>query len=482
MSINKILDISVSNTSNKVRVWDLIVDNDFISHNRIRVTELAPGTPGQFLATGAGPMVGWSSLPAIPEPPGPPNTILQTNPAGSASVWNTDLIVPGTADITGVATMESDIDLKGDILLNGAVGAPGSILQTSILGGPIWSTNLFVPGSITSNGTITSNTGNLVLTGGDANVQNVHASGSTSTFGDISLDGNLSFNSVSGITGQYIKKTSGTDQAWSNIAVADLTPGINRQILQMNGVVPTWVSSITMSPSAQFACSGNVTFSGAGNFFTCSQYARFTGVPLCAEFNGITTFDDLVSHFGVVMFIEAADFQSDIQCGSDPGSLYQVLTSGGPSSQCNWRNTYQICKWTDNTNQDITSVGNFSFNNQEISAITIGSVTQISSTQFQTDTEGYFEITFKCCITDISSQCSIGIAINGSVEESLYTPFDPATGSAGPNPFFISCTRYLNAGDYIEIAPRYYSGTNPTYTTSLDPNGYPQTTLVIRRY
>lgn len=55
MSINKILDTAVSNPSNKIRVWDLVVDNSAtLPTGSTQPSDIAPGTNGQILVTSSG--------------------------------------------------------------------------------------------------------------------------------------------------------------------------------------------------------------------------------------------------------------------------------------------------------------------------------------------------------------------------------------------------------------------------------------------
>lgn len=54
MSINKILDVSQSNTSNKVRVWDLIVDNSVtLPPGSTEPADISAGNPEDILVTRA---------------------------------------------------------------------------------------------------------------------------------------------------------------------------------------------------------------------------------------------------------------------------------------------------------------------------------------------------------------------------------------------------------------------------------------------
>lgn len=54
------------------------------------------------------------------------------------------------------------------------------------------------------------------------------------------LDGNIVINGVTGSNGQYLRKTGGTTQTWSNFPVSDITPGANGQAIVTTGGVSTW--------------------------------------------------------------------------------------------------------------------------------------------------------------------------------------------------------------------------------------------------
>lgn len=58
------------------------------------------------------------------------------------------------------------------------------------------------------------------------------------------LLGNLQLNSVSGSSGQYLKKTSGSTQTWSNIAAADIAAGSNNQVLTTLAGTTQWATPL----------------------------------------------------------------------------------------------------------------------------------------------------------------------------------------------------------------------------------------------
>lgn len=230
MSAKIITDISRVKPDVSARVWDLYVD-----HNIYGLTggALAPGPPNTFLRTTNLSTVAWNpfSLSFIPEgvtgtvlrsgvtggtgsihwgyidntdiDPGLPNQLLQTNPAGNSVEWTSNVQVPGTLGVTGASTFtgnglfENDLAVVNDLNVN--------------------------------NGDLSVNNGELLVLVGDSTLQSVD------------VNGNLSFNSVSGVTGNVLIKTSPTTQNWGNITASLISPGSNNQALMTR--------------------SGNVTFS-----------------------------------------------------------------------------------------------------------------------------------------------------------------------------------------------------------------------------
>lgn len=227
-------------------------------------------------------------------------------------------------------------------------GAPLSILQTNLFGtGTQWSTLLTLPGYVQINsGNLTLLSGDIIANAGSLSTGFITTTTGTSNLSNVSLNGDLAFNAVSGSVGQVLKKTAVNDQAWSNLLVSDLSPGINRQVLQMNGATPTWVSSLTLPAAATISCSGGVQFTGAGTFFDCTAYARFLGNPLCARFDGQVTLNDTTSSFGD--FTSNADFYNNggLSLDGSFGNPYEVPSASGVSGTSPvWRpqNEYILC-------------------------------------------------------------------------------------------------------------------------------------------
>lgn len=391
MSANIILDISQVKPQCSGRFWDLIVDHNFTGH--FVPTNITPGLPGQFLATGTGPTVHWSDLPTQPVVPGAPNSILQTNALGTAAVWNTDLKVPGTltvdstSTLTGDVTAEADLDVTNDFkvllgkatvaqgdlevtqgdfdvlagatslqnarvygnciveggcnlnsnaqiigelnLLNvvkfGGVGptvnqvplctAPGvvqwsmspptsgvipglprQILQTNTAGtASEWTSNLKI-GNLEVTGPVTFDTsvnvaaGNLSLTLGDlvlynggleiqsgaltvaGNINNNF--GALANFTNVNVNGNLLLGTA-GTSGNFVKKTGASTQAWSNIVPSDVKGGLVNQFLQSDGTNGVWNSNITCPGSV--ITLGTVTTSGVVNITQDLRFVSSSG-------------------------------------------------------------------------------------------------------------------------------------------------------------------------------------------------------------
>lgn len=276
MSAKIITDISRVKPDVSARVWDLYVD-----HNIYGLTggALAPGPPNTFLRTTNLSTVAWNpfSLSFIPEgvtgtvlrsgvtggtgsihwgyidntdiDPGLPNQLLQTNPAGNSVEWTSNVQVPGTLGVTGASTFtgnglfENDLAVVNDLNVN--------------------------------NGDLSVNNGELLVLVGDSTLQSVD------------VNGNLSFNSVSGTTNQYLKKTSSTTQAFSNIIASDITASTDLTVLTSAGGITQW-----LLPTAVRRIIYGTTFSAqninaavgpvAANFSTLAfmNVATSTGSPI----------------------------------------------------------------------------------------------------------------------------------------------------------------------------------------------------------
>lgn len=58
--------------------------------------------------------------------PGSARQLLQTNAAGTASEWTSNVDVPGTLDVTGVTTLDGAVGVSGTATFGGVVGVSGA--------------------------------------------------------------------------------------------------------------------------------------------------------------------------------------------------------------------------------------------------------------------------------------------------------------------------------------------------------------------
>ena len=135
--------------------------------------------------------------------PGSSYQILHTNFAATAAEWTTDLPVPGDLDVSG---------------------------SSSFTGNGLFLNDLAVQNDFNVNsGDCSINTGELLVLLGDSTLQS------------LDVGGNLSFNSVSGSPNQYLKKTSPSTQAFSNIIASDITASSDLTVLTSAGGIAQWL-------------------------------------------------------------------------------------------------------------------------------------------------------------------------------------------------------------------------------------------------
>lgn len=87
-----------------------IVDTSGIATKKITPTELVDGSI-DLLSTG--------SIPVIKLAYGTARQLLQTNAAGTATEWTSNIDIPGTLDVTGATTFDNNVVIQGDLTVNG---------------------------------------------------------------------------------------------------------------------------------------------------------------------------------------------------------------------------------------------------------------------------------------------------------------------------------------------------------------------------
>jgi hypothetical protein len=145
----------------------------FFSH-----TDIPGGADGDYLQTLAGNVV-WAPPSFTPSviTPGAPDQVFVTDSLGTTSLWSDNLILPGDLSVTGTADIAGNTEIDGTLKVNLDLTADSDII---------------IP------------TGDLTVSSGLATLQ------------DVSINGDLKLDNISGTAGQVLTKTSPTDQAWAD--------------------------------------------------------------------------------------------------------------------------------------------------------------------------------------------------------------------------------------------------------------------------
>ena len=223
------------------------------------------GSVGQVLTKTGASTQDWQNLsvPASGVAPGTANQVFVTDGTGTTSQWSSNLALPGTLGVTGGSTLSGVTNVTGNLQLNGVSGSVGQYLKktgaatqafTNILslditpgingqalmtrvGNTFWSNILIsdiTPG-LANQIAVTDPTGTFVTWT------------FTPTVTNLNILNNLQFNSVSGTTGQFIKKTGASTQAFANIVAGDITPGAANAVLTTVGGVSIWQLPTTIN-------------------------------------------------------------------------------------------------------------------------------------------------------------------------------------------------------------------------------------------
>lgn len=298
MSAKIITDTSRVKPDVSARVWDLYVDGEIIPG--IPPGTITPGANNTFLRTNNLGLVQWNPFTLSDIPHGATGTVLSSN--GSAISWQVPSVAPG-----GITP-----GTNGQILVTQG-GVSQWTSNPNIIG------NLGVTGSsrFTANGLFQQDlavTNDLNVLNGDLTVINggFEVTTGLSKVQDLDINGDLFFNTSSGITGQYVQQ-SGTGPHWVDLSVptASIIPGSNNQAL--------------------FTRSGNVQFSsiipadittGSANQFLVKDVSGtktvFTSNPVCPGNFRVNGSTNLIG---------------DLQFNSSSGSIGDIITKTGATTQ-----------------------------------------------------------------------------------------------------------------------------------------------------
>lgn len=348
-------------------------------------TDIPAGADGDYLQTIAG-LVQWAPPTFAPSAiaPGTARQLLQTNTAATAAEWTSNVDVPGTLDVTGATTLDSSLNIVGNLSLNGASGTSGQYLkktgaatqawsdldpaditpgtafqtlQTNSLGtAPVWVDSIFAPGTISATGTLSSVNGGLTLSNVAAQINMAGAStqincGGITTTQTLNTVGDMRFNGVSGTSGQILKKTGAATQAFSDLAATDIKGGTLNQVLQSNGTTGVFNTNVTLPGTLTVAGVTNVqanlqmnAVSGvAGNYLkktstTAQTWANIAAADITAGTNGqilatvggITTWSNISSLNAFMRFYNNTPFNINTGTNVFATNGVQQVNVGSP--------------------------------------------------------------------------------------------------------------------------------------------------------
>lgn len=226
----------------------------------------------------------------------------------NVTVTNNDLtLINGNLFVDAGSTSLVNTNITGNLQFNGVSGTNGQFLKKTGAGtqafSNITSTNIS-PGTdgqalMTRSGfSLWSNILISDITAGLANqIMVTNSAGTSPTWtsnltvpGITNLLGNLQFNSVSGTTGQFIKKTGVATQAFANIVASDITAGSNNTVLTSAGGVSQWIAPTV------------INFIKYGTTFT-NQNINSAAGPTALSFSTSPFIDSAVATSGVAVNI-----------------------------------------------------------------------------------------------------------------------------------------------------------------------------------
>ena len=169
------------------------------------------GTDNQVIVK-AGGLPTWGNpvfnLPSIPI--GTANQILQTNSTATSAQW--------TSDIKPV-----NVDISGNLSFLGGSGVSGNV-PIKIGSSQVW-------GKITPASIASGSAGTLLYSNGTNTLWTNDSIG----LSNANLTGDLKLNGLSGLDGQFIKKT-GSTQNWAGLSPSDIGNGSSNQVLVTNSI------------------------------------------------------------------------------------------------------------------------------------------------------------------------------------------------------------------------------------------------------
>lgn len=282
-------------------------------------------------------------------------------------------------------------------------GTANQVLQSDGAGNAVYNSNVTIPGTLTCNST-TNVTANLQLA------------------------------SASGSSGNFIKKTGATTQAWSDLAASDIKGGTANQFLQSNGTNATFVTDVTFP----------------GNFAMTSPTA-------------------------VASVLELRCYGALKLGGNNAGVLGAVCVSDG-SSVPHWEYPQYFARYYDNTVRDMNGAASVTMFSTASADVTNSNISYSAGT-FTVTPAGNYKVTVRMRATTVGAgaQTQTSIKINGAFASSQLS-----TIVAGSQSIQLSDSYKLNAGSTIQVVTQpIVAGT--INTNGNDSNGVATCVITIER-
>lgn len=447
-------------------------------------SSITPGTTDQILITSGGVPI-WSSNLRVPGTLGVTgastftgNGLFQNDLAviGDFNVTDGDLTVGnGKLDVLVGNTTLQGVDIDGVLTFNGAAGSSGNIIVSNG-SGQAWASPSFSPSSITAgtNGYLlksvggvstwtapaltnipgTSTVNQVLQSDGAGNAvynTNITLPGSlltngTFTAGGIAnLNGNLQFAAVSGSSGNFVKKTGASSQAWSDIAASDIKGGTNNQVLQSNGTNAVFNTDITLP--------GNVVMNAASAIF------QMSGVNAVALLNDTRI-------YGPLKFSGVAGVS---------GTVPVTNASGIPT----WSYVQYFARYYDNNVVDMNNGGAGRTLLASASVDVANSNITYSAGTFTLAEAGHYQVLFQTNPTTsgAGAQSLINLKVNGSFAGSFTTI---ALASGVQSAILQKSFRVNTTSATVQIVSQQLAA-GILNTSSTDLNGVATTVITITR-
>src|ERR1043166_7926079 len=464
-----------------------------VSWGDVNPSNLTGGSVGDVLKTVAPSTVAWDTIKPGDITPGTARQLLQTNAGATAAQWTSNIDIPGTLDCTGNAVFDSDLavtndlnvingdltlangrlsvlvdgisvegnsafnnalNIDGEITLNSVSGTANQTIVSDGLGNQIWS---MIPASGINHGTA-----NQLLVTNSLGTASQWSSSPTIT-GTLDIEGDLQIAASSGSSGNFVKKTGASTQAWSNLAASDIKGGTNNQVMISNGtngtfsdnlaVVGTCTVGSTLGVTGVTTLSNNLIMNGSAAIF---QMSGGSAVALLNDTRiyGPLKFSGIAGILGTVPVSDA---------------------SGIPT----WSYPTYFARYYDNNVVDMNNGGAGRTLLASASVDVANSNISYSAGTFTLAEAGTYQVLFKTNPTTVGAgaQSLINLKLNGA----FYGSFTTIALAAGVQSAVLQNTFRVNTtNSTVEIVSQQLAA-GVLNTSSTDSNGIATTVIVITR-